>query len=98
LADALTRHDLVLARHMIRRVFAEAHLWVAERCLAAGDHASARAHLAKSLWHRPAQGRTAALLILACLPVAACEATRRAYRRARGRGNDLRPVHPYVAR
>ena len=73
-----------LPPRMRRAVLAEAHAWVGEELLEIGDAAGARRHLARSLSIEPGQGRTARLLLGACLPSGVRRTARRLYRAARG--------------
>lgn len=62
------RARINLPQAMLNLALADAHLWVGMESLNAGDHRSARRHLATSLWYKTRQPRVLALLALSCLP------------------------------
>ena len=77
-----------LPRSLLVQRMVQAHGWLGEEELQAGNHAPGRRHLWKSLRLRPAQPRLAALLLFAILPDGAFRAVkraRRAYRAASSR-------------
>jgi GT2 family glycosyltransferase len=74
------RARIHLPRSMIRARLAEVHGWVGDELLESGQPKKARGHLLKSLWHRPLQPRTMALLFLASLPGGGSNVARRCWR------------------
>jgi GT2 family glycosyltransferase len=76
-----------LQRSMIRARLAEVQQWVGETLLETGQAKQACKHLAKSLWHRPLQARTASLLLRAMLPEGVGNLMLRCWRR-------LKKAHP----
>jgi len=62
------RDTLKLSPGMIRAVLAEAHGWIGEAALDAGEMLPALEHLARSIFYRPLQPRLLGLLSLAPLP------------------------------
>jgi glycosyltransferase involved in cell wall biosynthesis len=79
------RDRIRLPRRTINRVVARAHGWVGTELWYAGERREARSHLAASLWRWPWQPRTAAMLLLACLPRSASGALVGLYHRIKGR-------------
>lgn len=61
----------------VRKVFAEAHWWVASAALERNDPATARGHLMLSLRQRPMQPWLLAPLVKACLPPSSLATLRR---------------------
>lgn len=66
-----------LPRGEVRKVFAEAHWWVASAALERNDPVTARGHLVLSLRQRPMQPWLLAPLVKACLPPSSLAALRR---------------------
>src|SRR5262249_51372977 len=62
------RTRIALPNSMIRARLAHIHQWAGDALLEEGQSGEARKHLLKSLWHRPLQPRTGALLLRASLP------------------------------
>jgi hypothetical protein len=80
----VVRHDrgrIRLPRRMIRTRLAEVHTWVGDALLERREVARARGHLLKSLWHRPLQFRSLALLVRASLPAGVGAVLQRCWRR-----------------
>lgn len=75
------RTRIKLPQAMLNLALAEAHLWVGMESLNAGDHRSARRHLATSLWYKTRQPHVFSLLALSCLPRKLGQTLRRFYRR-----------------
>jgi glycosyltransferase involved in cell wall biosynthesis len=69
-----------IPRHVIDEVVAEAHLWLGESLLRAGERHEARGHFFSSLRVNPRQPRVAGLYAAAFLPPEALERARRVYR------------------
>jgi glycosyltransferase involved in cell wall biosynthesis len=80
------RDRIVLPRDTLQKVVARAHEWVGSENLELGSHGPAARHLARSLWHRPWQPHTAALLGLALLPRPVVSGMRQVYRRLKSLG------------
>ena len=79
------RGSLKLPPSMIRAVLAEAHGWIGEAALDAGDMLPALEHLARSILYRPLQPRLLGLLSLAPLPPNLTNRLRAAYRTIKGK-------------
>jgi glycosyltransferase involved in cell wall biosynthesis len=75
------RTEVRLSRTMRRSRLAEIYQWVGDALLENGQPREARRHLLKSLWYRPLQGRTAALLVRSVLPVLVGTGLRHGWRR-----------------
>ncbi len=74
------RRTLKLPASMIRATLAEAHGWIGEAALDAGDMLPALEHLARSIFYGPRQPRLLGLLSLAPLPPALTSRLRALYR------------------
>ena len=65
---------------MLQLRLAEAHAWVGDALLDAGESSRGRVHLGRSLMHQPWQPRTLKLLSLAAVPDAVRQPLRRLVR------------------
>jgi glycosyltransferase involved in cell wall biosynthesis len=74
------RARIRLSDARVRGILADAHRWVGQKALNAGDLPLAREHLWKSLSYDWRQPRFAALWLLACLPFTLEDSLRRGYR------------------
>jgi glycosyltransferase involved in cell wall biosynthesis len=77
------RARLGLSQDLIYEVLAEAYAFLGEAHLDNGEHGAARENLLRSLRLRPRQPRSAQLLAMSLLPVAAKDRLRSAYRALR---------------
>jgi GT2 family glycosyltransferase len=77
------QHRIDLPRHMIDAALADAHRWVGEQQLAAGNRRGGFTHLVSSLRYEPVQPRVVKLSMSALLPRRARDRIARAYRRVK---------------
>lgn len=85
------RDSLKLPPRMIRAVLAEAHGWIGEAALDAGEMLPALEHLARSILYRPLQPRLLGLLSLAPLPPDLTNRVRALYRSVKARFKGASP-------
>lgn len=80
------RDAIRLSPQLLREVVADAHAWLADAELEAGQRVEGRRHAWQSLRHDPRQPRLAMLALVSYLPPPAVRMLRSAWRTVRGKG------------